>query len=97
MILTQPGKNIKISAKESLRYYELKKHNPWFNEGCSKQDELQSLQDLSQIYGDILNIRSKASQNFRNKKRKYLKGKTDEYEMNSKNKDIRDLYREKKN
>jgi hypothetical protein len=28
--------NIKISAKESLGYYELKKHKPWFNEGCSK-------------------------------------------------------------
>jgi hypothetical protein len=28
--------NIKISAKESLGYYELKMHNPWFDEGCSK-------------------------------------------------------------
>jgi hypothetical protein len=28
--------NIKISAKESLGYYELKNHNPWFGEGCSK-------------------------------------------------------------
>jgi hypothetical protein len=28
--------NIKISAKESLGCYELKKHKPWFNEGCSK-------------------------------------------------------------
>jgi hypothetical protein len=28
--------NIKISAKESLDCYELKKHKPWFNEGCSK-------------------------------------------------------------
>jgi hypothetical protein len=26
--------NIKISAKESQGYYELKKHKPWFNEGC---------------------------------------------------------------
>jgi hypothetical protein len=26
-------KNIKISAKESLGYYELKKHKPWFDEG----------------------------------------------------------------
>jgi hypothetical protein len=29
-------KNIKISAKESLGYFELKKHKPWFDEGCSK-------------------------------------------------------------
>jgi hypothetical protein len=28
--------NIKISDKESLGYYELRKHKPWFNEGCSK-------------------------------------------------------------
>jgi hypothetical protein len=25
--------NIKISAKESLGYYELKQHKPWFDEG----------------------------------------------------------------
>jgi hypothetical protein len=28
--------NIKISAKESLGYYELKKHMPWLGKGCSK-------------------------------------------------------------
>jgi hypothetical protein len=28
--------NIKISAKESLGYFELKKHKPWFDEGCSE-------------------------------------------------------------
>jgi hypothetical protein len=28
--------NIKISAKESLGYYELKEHTLWFEEGCSK-------------------------------------------------------------
>jgi hypothetical protein len=28
--------NIKISANESLGYYELKKHKTWFKEGCSK-------------------------------------------------------------
>jgi hypothetical protein len=27
--------NIKISAKESLGYFELKKNKPWFDEGCS--------------------------------------------------------------
>jgi hypothetical protein len=27
--------NIKISAKESLGYFEFKKHKPWFEEGCS--------------------------------------------------------------
>jgi hypothetical protein len=28
--------NIKISAKESLSYFQLKQHKPWFDEGCSK-------------------------------------------------------------
>jgi hypothetical protein len=28
--------NIKISAKDSLGYYELKKHKPWFDEGRAK-------------------------------------------------------------
>jgi hypothetical protein len=28
--------SIKISAKENLCYYKLKKHKAWFDEGCSK-------------------------------------------------------------
>jgi hypothetical protein len=28
--------NIKISAKECLGYFELKKHKPWFDELCSE-------------------------------------------------------------
>jgi hypothetical protein len=28
--------NIQISAKDSLGYFELKKHKPRFDEGCSK-------------------------------------------------------------
>jgi hypothetical protein len=28
--------NINISAKESLGYFEMKKHKPWFDEECSK-------------------------------------------------------------
>jgi hypothetical protein len=38
------------------------------------------------------NIRHVTSRHFRNKKREYLKGKFNELEMNSKNKNIRDLY-----
>jgi hypothetical protein len=47
--------NIKISVKESLGYYELEKHKPWFDEGCSqllnqrKRAKLQWLQDPSKI------------------------------------------------
>ncbi|PNF21971.1 hypothetical protein B7P43_G17907 [Cryptotermes secundus] len=92
--------NIKMSAKESLGYYKPKKHKPWFNEGCSKlldqrkQAKLQWLQDPSKLNGDNLkNIRCETSRNFRNKKREYLKDKIDELAMNSKNKNIRDLYR----
>jgi hypothetical protein len=28
--------NIKIWAKESVGFYELKKHKPWFDRGCWK-------------------------------------------------------------
>jgi hypothetical protein len=92
--------NIKISAKESLGYFELKKHKPWFDEGFSKlldqwkQAKLQWLQDSSEINGDNLNnVRTEARRYFRNKKREYLKDKINELATNSKNKNIRDLYR----
>jgi hypothetical protein len=39
------------------------------------------------------NVRWEASRHFRNKKREYLKDKINELESNSKNKNIRDLYR----
>jgi hypothetical protein len=29
-------RKVKLSAKESLGYFELRKHKPWFDEGCSK-------------------------------------------------------------
>jgi hypothetical protein len=46
-------KHIKTAAKESIGYYELKKHKPWFDEERSKlldqrkQDKLQRLEDPS--------------------------------------------------
>jgi hypothetical protein len=43
------GESIKISDKNSLDYYELRYHKPWFNEGYTKlsaqQAKLQQLQD----------------------------------------------------
>jgi hypothetical protein len=91
--------NIKISARESLGHFELKKHKPWFDEGCSKlldqrkQAKLQWLQDPGGINGDNLNsVRHEASRHFRNKKREYLKDKINDLASNSKNK-IRDLFR----
>jgi hypothetical protein len=92
--------NIKISAKESLGYYEPKEHKPWFNEGCSelldqrKQAKLQWLKYPSEINLDNLkNVRRETSRHFRNKKKEYLKGKINELATNSKNKNIRELYR----
>jgi hypothetical protein len=38
-------------------------------------------------------VRREARRHFRNKKREYLKEKINEIELNSKNKNIRDLYR----
>jgi hypothetical protein len=77
--------NTKISAKESLCYYELEKNKPWFNEGCSKlldqrkEAKLQWLQDPSEINGDNQNnVRRESSRRFRNRKRQYLKNKINE-------------------
>jgi hypothetical protein len=78
----------------------LKKHKPWFDEGCStlldqkKQAKLQCLQDPNDINGDNLNnVMLEASRYFGNKKREYLKDKINELATNSNIKNIRDLYR----
>jgi hypothetical protein len=55
---------------------------------------LQWLQDPCEINGDNLNnVRREASRHFRNKKREYLKDKIHVLATNSKNKNIRDLFR----
>jgi hypothetical protein len=48
---------------------------------------------LQWLQDNLKNIRREASRHFRNKKREYLKGKIDELAINSKYKNIRDLYR----
>jgi hypothetical protein len=45
------------------------------------------------VTGSKRNIRCETSRQFMNKKREYLKDKIDELAVNSKNKNIRDLYR----
>jgi hypothetical protein len=73
----------------------LKKHKPWFSKSLDqrKQAELQRLQDPSEINGDNLNnVRSEARMHFMNKKKEYLKDKTDDLATDS-NKNIRDMYR----
>jgi hypothetical protein len=92
--------SIKISAKESLGLYERKQHKPWFDEECSKfldqrkQAKIQWLQNPNQSNVDNLNnVKREASRHFRNKKKEYLKAKINDLETNSKNKNIRDLYR----
>jgi hypothetical protein len=53
--------NIYLSHKDSVGYYELRKHKPSFDKGCSKllnqrnQAKLQCLQDPSEINGDNVN------------------------------------------
>jgi hypothetical protein len=52
------------------------------------------VQDPSERNGENWNnIKREASRHFRNKKREYLKQEIKELAMNSKNKNIRDLYR----
>jgi hypothetical protein len=89
-----------LLSLESLGYYELKQHKPWFDEGCSrlsdqrKQAKLQWLRDPSQINGNRLNnVRREDRRDIRNKNREHLKDNISELATNSKNKNIRELYR----
>jgi hypothetical protein len=75
-------------------------YKPWFNEEYlklvdrRKNAKLQWLQDPSVVNADNLhNVRREASRHFRNKNREYLKDKMNDTELNSKNENIRDLYR----
>jgi hypothetical protein len=90
--------NIKMSAKESLGYFELKKHKPWFHKGYSKLLDQRKQAKLQWFAGSNLNqwdnlnnARCEANRYFRNKKREYLKDKSKELATNSKNKNIRYL------
>jgi hypothetical protein len=74
---------------------------PWFDKGCSelldqrKQAKLEWLQEPSEVNGDNLkNVRRETNRHFRNKEREYLKGKINDLATNSKNRNVRDLYRE---
>ena len=91
--------NIKTSSKESLCPHELKQHKPWFDEEClhflyeRKQAKLQWVQDPSQRNVDnVNNVRREASRHFKNTIKAYLKGKIEDFETDSKIKNIRDLY-----
>jgi hypothetical protein len=92
--------NIKISAQDSLGLHERKQPTPWSDAECAqfldkrKQAKIQRLQNPNQSTGDNLNnVRREASRHFRNKKKEYLKAKINELDTNSKNKNIRGLYR----
>jgi hypothetical protein len=92
--------NIKISAKDSLDSYNLRKHKLWFDKGCSKLLDKRKgtkflwLENPSEVNGDnVNNIRRDASRHFRNNKREYLKEKFNELATNSKKMNVRDLYR----
>jgi hypothetical protein len=59
-----------------------------------KQAKIQWLQNPKKSNGGNLNnVRREVSRPFRNKKKEYLKAKINELEANSKNKNIRHLYR----
>jgi hypothetical protein len=92
--------NVKISAKDSLGYCGSKHRKPLFDEECSqlvdgrKQAKLRWLQDRSEVNEDNLSdVRREASRHFRKKKREYLKDRINEFARESKNKNIRELYR----
>jgi len=89
-----------MSAKESLGLDEFKQYKPWFDEEClgfldqTKRAKIQWIQDPSQSNVDNLNkVRREVSRHFRNKKKAYLRAKTEELETNDKIQNIGDLYR----
>jgi hypothetical protein len=89
------GENIKISAKESIGYYELKNHKPWFDQACSelvdqrKQAKLQWLRDLSETNGNYQKMQDMKPADISEIERgKYLKDKINGLTMNSKNTDL---------
>jgi chemotaxis methyl-accepting protein methylase len=60
-----------------------------------KPAKLESVQDPGEVNGNNMNSvrRCEANRHFRNKKKEYLKDRINELAANSKNKNIRDLYR----
>ena len=73
---------------------------PWFDEECSelankrKQTKLLWLQNPNnQTAEDFSNVRRDTCRMFRKKKRNYMKAKVNKLEENSKNKNIRELYK----
>ncbi|KAJ4449477.1 hypothetical protein ANN_00876 [Periplaneta americana] len=92
--------SIKIAPEQSIGYYETEKKKPWFDEDCCmvvqrrKQATLKFLQDpVEEKRDNYFNERREARRTLRNEKRGYLKEKLNEVETNSKNKNIRDLYK----
>ncbi|KAJ4435014.1 hypothetical protein ANN_23587 [Periplaneta americana] len=94
--------SIKIAAEQSIGYYETKKKKQWFDEDCCivverrKQAKLKFLQDPVEEKRDTVIISMKDGKQVVRlgiKKRDYLKEKLNEVETNSKNKNIRDLYK----
>jgi hypothetical protein len=72
--------NIKISTKQSLGHYKLKKYKPWLDEGCSKKTS-QVAVSTSSKQNELESLNStwcEASKHFKNKAREYLKEKINE-------------------
>jgi dsDNA-specific endonuclease/ATPase MutS2 len=102
--LSRAWENIKeqvtTSAKGNLGLRELKQHKQRFDDEClrfldqRKQAKMQWLQDPNDSnVVNLNNVRHEASRHFSKIKKEYLKAKIDELEINSKIKNIRDLYR----
>jgi hypothetical protein len=72
-----------------------KKLEPWPKTGSAGDASWKpyALKGVKGNKSDLNNIRCEISRHFKNKKREYLKDKINELALNSKNKNIRDLYR----
>ena len=70
---------------------KFKQHKPWFDDEClgfldqRKRAKIQWVQDPCQSkVGNLNSVRREVSRHFRNKKKKYLRAKIEELEVNSK-------------
>jgi hypothetical protein len=92
--------SIKATAKEKVGVLETNRNKPCFNQECSelankrKQTKLLWRQNPNgQTAEDISNVRRDTCKTFRKNKGDYMKAKVNKLEENSKNKNIREMYK----
>ena len=87
------------TLQEKIGVLETHRNKPWFEEECSelsnkrKQTKLLWLQNPNNQTAEDFNVRRDICRIFRKKKRDDMKAKVNKLEDNSKNKNIREMYK----